>query len=305
MFLHAFVLVVYCGGLWPGKYGHLYSKKDFVVGGGDLGHPADAVCYSGYYPPYDDVTRQPRRGFMLKKPVNVTVISGALCLLYGVSLGSLWAFRERHPIGIQEILLSLFSIVLCVCSLAMIRRKEWARRLLVYINMIMAGYFYVMWLMLTKDNMMPAFLLMSLIVVLFFNQPMVRVHFRPTAGLLRKSILCVDDDEGVLLLLKRTLLPKGYSVLTARTGEKCLQIAKMQRPDLIVLDVILPGMKGREVCARLKAEEDTKHIPVVFLTAKDSLDDIAAEKAVGAVTHLTKPFNARKLLLEVKKLLNA
>jgi CheY-like chemotaxis protein len=242
---------------------------------------------------------------MLKRPVNIAVISVSLCLLYGVSLWSFWAFRANRTVGINEIVLSLFCIVLCVCSLALIQRKEWARRLLVYINIIMAVYFYIIWLTLTKDNMTPALLIMSLIVILFFTQPMVKVQFRPVSRLMRKSILCVDDDEGVLLLMKKTLLPKGYSVLTAKTGEKCLQIAKMQKPDLIVLDVILPGMKGREVCARLKADEDTKHIPVVFLTAKDSPDDIMAEMAVGAVTHLTKPVNTRKLFIEIKKLLDS
>jgi CheY-like chemotaxis protein len=91
--------------------------------------------------------------------------------------------------------------------------------------------------------------------------------------------------------------------LTATSGEKGIQIARLQKPDLIILDVILPGVKGREVCQRLKDDDETGRIPVIFLTAKDSEDDIRAEKAVGAVTHITKPVNAKMLLSEVKKIL--
>ena len=68
----------------------------------------------------------------------------------------------------------------------------------------------------------------------------------------RLKVLIVDDDEGILKTVQRILLPNGYSVLTAVTGERGLQIAKLQKPDLIILDVLLPGMKGREVCAMLK-----------------------------------------------------
>jgi DNA-binding response OmpR family regulator len=104
-------------------------------------------------------------------------------------------------------------------------------------------------------------------------------------------------------MIQKILLPKGYSVLAAQTGEKGIQVAKLQKPDLIILDVILPGIKGRDVCVRLKEDEETKSIPVIFLTAKDSPDDIKAELATGGLTHLTKPVHARTLIAEIKKVL--
>jgi putative two-component system response regulator len=82
-----------------------------------------------------------------------------------------------------------------------------------------------------------------------------------------------------------------------------MRIAQEQNPSLIILDVIMPGIKGRDVCKRLKAEPKTASIPVVFLTAKDSPDDIAAEVSAGAETHLTKPINPKLLIATVAGLL--
>ena len=115
--------------------------------------------------------------------------------------------------------------------------------------------------------------------------------------------MIVDDDEGFQKIIKHILLPAGYSVLTATTGERGLQTAKNQKPDLILLDVILPGVKGRELCSMLKSDSETKDIPVIFLTAKDSPDDIDAEIAAGAISHLTKPVDGKLLLGEIKKIL--
>ena len=149
----------------------------------------------------------------------------------------------------------------------------------------------------------PIYIWVNVIVILYFSLPAVKLQFLSGVSGIRKSVLVVDDDEGLLKTVQRILLSNGYSVLTASSGEKGIQIAKLQKPDLILLDVILPGIKGREVCQRLKDDEQTENIPVIFLTAKDSPDDINAEKAVGAVNHLTKPVNAKTLLIEVKKVL--
>ena len=80
-------------------------------------------------------------------------------------------------------------------------------------------------------------------------------------------------------------------------------MAQRLKPDLIILDVILPGIKGREVCLRLKENKDTRDIPVMFLTAKDSPDDIKAEKEVGGICHLTKPVDNKQLISEIEKIL--
>ncbi|OGX07967.1 MAG: hypothetical protein A2Z88_04725 [Omnitrophica WOR_2 bacterium GWA2_47_8] len=121
------------------------------------------------------------------------------------------------------------------------------------------------------------------------------------AAQLRKSILLVDDDPAILKTLKSALLSSGYSVLTAASGEKGLQVAKNQKPDLILLDVLLPGIKGREVCIKLKNAPETSRIPVMFLTAKDSPDDVEAEIKAGGLAHITKPVNTSKLLEEIRK----
>jgi len=119
-----------------------------------------------------------------------------------------------------------------------------------------------------------------------------------------KKILVVDDDKGFLKMIRVGLMNHGFDVLSADTGEKGIQLAQKKSPDLIVLDVLLPGIKGREVCVKLKQDKNTSSIPVMFLTAKDSPDDVRAEIEAGAVTHLTKPVDFKKLVLEIKHILN-
>ena len=120
----------------------------------------------------------------------------------------------------------------------------------------------------------------------------------------RKRILIIDDDKSLLALMKGNLSPGGFDVLTAMTGEKGIEMAKKIGPDLIFLDVILPGIKGREVCAKLKEDPKTRDIPVIFLTAKNSPDDVKAELELGAITHLTKPLDSQKMLEEVRHILH-
>jgi len=145
---------------------------------------------------------------------------------------------------------------------------------------------------------------MALGITLYFMQVRIRMAIDPEWKFSRKSILVVDDDEGIQVTLKRILLDRGYSVLTAMNGERGIQVATTQQPDLILLDVILPGMKGREVCIKLKQDERTKDIPVIFLTAKDSVDDIEAERKVGGIGHMTKPIKTKVLLSEIKRVLS-
>ncbi len=119
-----------------------------------------------------------------------------------------------------------------------------------------------------------------------------------------QSILVVDDDETVRATARSVLIHQGYSVLTAENGEEGLAVAERQRPDVILLDVILPGIKGREVCRRLKENPSTKDIPVIFLTAKESPDDIQAEKEVGGQAHLTKPIDTKTLIATIEGVLS-
>src|SRR5208282_1370359 len=100
-----------------------------------------------------------------------------------------------------------------------------------------------------------------------------------------KRILLVDDDVGLHLIIVPILSKAGYEVIPVKNAQQALNIALNKRPDLIILDVIMPGIKGRELCKKMKAYDVLKDIPVVFLTAKDSQDDIKAELEAGAVTH--------------------
>jgi len=114
-----------------------------------------------------------------------------------------------------------------------------------------------------------------------------------------KKILLVVDDPGMHLIVVPILSKAGYTVLSAKNGEQALHLALNERPDLILLDVIMPGIKGRDLCKKIKAYDVIKNIAVIFLTAKNSEDDIQAELDAGAVTHLTKPVNPMELLKTV------
>jgi len=118
------------------------------------------------------------------------------------------------------------------------------------------------------------------------------------------SILVVDDEEILLRTVKSILESAGYHVLTAKTGEEGLEMAQEKMPDLILLDIILPGIKGREVCLKIKENEKTKSIPVIFLTSKNSPDDILAEIDAGAEMHLTKPVNPNTLIPTIEEVLS-
>jgi len=113
---------------------------------------------------------------------------------------------------------------------------------------------------------------------------------------MNKKVLLVDDDPGVHVVIVPILSKAGYLAISAKSGEQALHLALNERPDLIILDVIMPGIKGRDLCKKIKAYDVLKDIPVIFLTAKDSQDDINAELEAGAVTHLTKPVNPANLL---------
>ena len=111
-----------------------------------------------------------------------------------------------------------------------------------------------------------------------------------------KKILLVDDDPGEHVIVVPILSKAGYATVSAKNGEQALHLALNERPDLIILDVIMPGIKGRDLCRKMKAYDVLKSIPVVFLTAKDSEDDVKAELEAGAVAHLTKPVNPVEFL---------
>jgi two-component system alkaline phosphatase synthesis response regulator PhoP len=119
----------------------------------------------------------------------------------------------------------------------------------------------------------------------------------------KEKILVVDDEEDILELLKYNLSREGYQVSCTTSGEKTLSLVKTETPDLIVLDLMLPGMDGLEVARRLKENPDTKNVPIVMLTAKGEEVDIVTGLELGADDYVTKPFSPRILLARVKAVL--
>ena len=111
-----------------------------------------------------------------------------------------------------------------------------------------------------------------------------------------ETILLVEDERDIQDLLKFHLEREHLSVIAADTGEEALRGLKAHKPDLILLDLMLPGIDGLEVCRRLKAQPDTRDIPVIMLTAKDSEADIISGLEMGAADYVTKPFSPRVLV---------
>jgi two-component system, OmpR family, alkaline phosphatase synthesis response regulator PhoP len=116
----------------------------------------------------------------------------------------------------------------------------------------------------------------------------------------KESILAVDDEGDILELLRYNLAKEGYRVTCAASGEEALKAAGAMRPDLILLDLLLPGMDGLEVCRRLKGEVRTRAIPIIMLTAKGEEADIVSGLELGAEDYITKPFSPRVLLARIR-----
>ncbi|MDX2233914.1 MAG: response regulator, partial [Hyphomonadaceae bacterium] len=115
-------------------------------------------------------------------------------------------------------------------------------------------------------------------------------------------ILVVDDVPANLRLLEAKLGAEYYDVITASRGEEALNKAWREQPDMILLDVMMPGMDGFETCQRLKADPETRHIPVVMITALDQREDRLRGLAAGAEDFLSKPFDDVQLLARVRSL---
>jgi two-component system phosphate regulon response regulator PhoB len=118
-----------------------------------------------------------------------------------------------------------------------------------------------------------------------------------------EKILIVEDEEEIRELVAYNLVKQGYKVTPADSGEEGLRQVRSERPDLIVLDLMLPGVDGLEVCRTLKRDPDTETIPLVMLTAKGEEADIVSGLELGADDYLTKPFSPRVLLARIRAVL--
>lgn len=117
-----------------------------------------------------------------------------------------------------------------------------------------------------------------------------------------QSILVVDDEKDIQKLIQYNLEKEGYKVLSALTGEEGLALAKLKKPDLILLDLMLPGMDGLEVCRLLKSSAQTKNTPVIMLTAKNSEVDQLVGLELGASDYIPKPFSVKVLVARIKNI---
>lgn len=118
---------------------------------------------------------------------------------------------------------------------------------------------------------------------------------------MKEQILIVDDESRVTGALRRTLAYEGYQVSTAADGESALELARTRPPDLVILDLMLPGIDGLEVCRRLRAAGD--EVAILMLTARDAVADRVKGLEIGADDYLVKPFALEELLARIKALL--
>ena len=116
----------------------------------------------------------------------------------------------------------------------------------------------------------------------------------------KECILVVDDEEDILELVRYNLAREGYQVISASSGEKCLKKARSEKLDLVVLDLMLPGMDGLEVAKKMKSDPNTKHVPIIMLTAKGEEADVVTGLELGADDYVTKPFSPRILIARVR-----
>ena len=119
----------------------------------------------------------------------------------------------------------------------------------------------------------------------------------------KKQVLIVEDEEDILALLHFNLMKAGYQVECAVCGEEALKKIHEQRPDLILLDLMLPGIDGLEICRRLRRGPDTAELPIIMLTARGEEGDVVRGLELGADDYVTKPFSIKVLLARIQTVL--
>lgn len=118
-----------------------------------------------------------------------------------------------------------------------------------------------------------------------------------------KKILIVDDEPNIVISLEFLMRREGYEVLVARNGEEAMRHIQEKRPDLVLLDIMMPKINGFEVCRQIRAHPDLSAVRIIMLTAKGRSAEIEKGLGMGADGYITKPFSTRDLVFQVKKLL--
>lgn len=119
----------------------------------------------------------------------------------------------------------------------------------------------------------------------------------------RPKIFVIEDEPDILEVIEFNLVREGYRVLSSRDGEAGLEVIGRENPDLVLLDLMLPGLDGIEICRRLKTDPITRPIPIVMVTAKGEESDVVLGLGVGADDYICKPFSPRELLARVQAVL--
>lgn len=132
----------------------------------------------------------------------------------------------------------------------------------------------------------------------------IRPDISVEATVIKKKILVVEDEEALLKLQSILLTIRGYEVEGVMDGQAALEAVATMKPDLIMLDIMLPKIDGLEVCRQVKANEATRHIPVIMLTAKKSKEDLVMGEQAGADLYITKPYKSSMIIETIKRLLS-
>lgn len=119
----------------------------------------------------------------------------------------------------------------------------------------------------------------------------------------KAKILIIEDEKDIIELVEYNLEREGYHVAAAKSGEEALNLLKTEKPDLVILDLMLPGMDGLEICRIIKQDPKGMNVPIIMLTAKSEEADVVIGLQMGADDYVTKPFSPKVLLARVKALL--
>jgi phosphate regulon transcriptional regulator PhoB len=120
---------------------------------------------------------------------------------------------------------------------------------------------------------------------------------------MKKKVLIVDDEKDIVDLIAYNLEKEGFATLRAYDGEAALGLAKAKKPDLIILDLMLPGVRGLDVCRLIRKSPDTETLPIIMLTARSDQTDKILGLEIGADDYITKPFSVRELIARVRAVL--
>ena len=194
-----------------------------------------------------------------------------------------------------------------MASYGLVAKKEWGRRLIIPASALSLLIYLLDTFLITKlfDLTYTLYAITWVTAMAFYELPIVKKVYQDGFQTPLWRVLVVDDDRIFLKMINKNFFAWGILPLTAENGEEGMKLACKHKPDLIILDVILPKMKGRAVCSTLKEDAATRDIPVIFLTAKNSPDDVRAELEAGAITHIQKPIDFHLLHQEIQKILGS